>query len=187
MMKETKTGLVLLAGVLLIGGCSAPSQLPEADGPSAAEKESERAQPDWYRTDFSLERAGGDFQVQAAALGSDSVSAAEKAVRIARLRLESEMSSQLEEIRRSAVGDGGGERLDNPDFIQVLRNAESLLGESASRDRIEVMITGFAPSRRAFAQLRLSREKVIALLEAELSAHETAWNAFRSSAAFSRW
>lgn len=187
MKKEMKTGLMLLAGVLFIGGCTATSQLPEADGPSAAEKESERAHPEWYRTDFSLEHSGGDFLVQAAALGSDSASAAEKAVRIARLKLESEMSSQLEEIRRSAVSEGEGERLESPDFIRVLRNAESLLGKSASRDRLEVMITGSAPIRRAFAQLRLSKEEIVTLMESELSAHQTAWDVLRGSAAFSRW
>lgn len=178
---------VLLAGILVLVGCSGPSQLSDADSPAPVEEESERAHPDWYRTDFSLERTGGEFQVQAAALGPDSASAAENAVRIARLRLESEMSSQLEEIRRSAVREGNGERLENPDFIRVLRNTEALLGKTASRDRIEVMIIGTAPSRRAFVQLRFSREEVIALLESELSAHEAAWNAFRGSAAFSRW
>ncbi|MDZ7773884.1 MAG: hypothetical protein U5K31_14255 [Balneolaceae bacterium] len=187
-MYRRTLGALLIAGGLLLVGCSAPS--PAIQDNPQTQPEAETSWPGWYRADTPLQTTGsGGWTLHAAALGADSARAASAALQHARKNLSSQLSEQLEQVRRSvasteAAKDTG---VAESSFVMALRKAERELGALAERERTEAQLSDEASSWRAFVEVRMDKQVLTRHLEQALSSHATAWQALRGSDGYRLW
>lgn len=187
-MYRRTLGALLLAGGLLLAGCSAPS--PATRDRPQADTETDAPWPGWYRADAPLQASSaGGWTLHAAALGADSARAAAAALQHARGELSSQLSSQLEQVRSrvassEAAKDTG---MGSSAFVLALRKAEKDLGGLASRVRVEARPSGQASSWRAFVEIRLTKQELTQHLQQALASHMAAWQVLKSSRAYRQW
>lgn len=168
----------ILAGFLTIGflGCSPTEKITEQ-----ADEEG-GLYPAWYES-AEFVQDSVSFHGYAMAVSSDSVVAMANAELQARVNLESHLAAKLESVREELEDNGSGIAT-NTDFIITLRNAHNSIQEAAdagskSAQREE----GYY---RGFAQVSISKSKLVDLLERGFSGKDSYWQEFRSSGLFQK-
>lgn len=183
-------GALLVAGGLLLAGCSAPSPATQDSPQPQTDTPTDTPGPGWYRADAPLSNtSSGVWTLHAAALGADSARAAMMAVRQARSSLASQLSTQLEQVRQQVASSEEGKDmgLGEPAFLLALRKAEREWETMASRSKVVASPSDQASSWRAFVELRLAKEDLTRHLGQALSSHKAAWEVLRGSDPYRAW
>lgn len=171
---------LLLSGVLfallLATGCTTTE--PAAGTEKTVAPAADVPYPAWYRAEGGMVESGGNYIVQAAALGTDSAAAVARAWEKARAGLEAGISQKIESARKKAVS--GKSAVAGPKFLVALRNAESgISGEVQRSNAAARAIDGYS-GYRGFVEVRISRAAVSELMARSLSAHSALWSSIEA-------
>lgn len=180
-MYRIVTSIILFISCGIVLSCSGTEQTTQQP---VSEKEEVQKYPSWYPKQ-EVESNDGIMSGYATAVGKDSNSAVSKAVSWAKSELKSSVSDRLENIRLEALEEsGGGSGLDNPKFLIALRKSTDNVGSLMETGNTEVKTVEGYDSYRSFAEVSVSKDKLIEHLEGNLSGHEQAWTAMKESKAF---
>lgn len=168
--------------LIIVAGCSGTTeQLVEE--PSGQEDETF---PGWFHHSTEISRDSVSFYSYATAIDSDSSRVLAKAENQAKAEFVAGLSELMEDIRNAAVNEEGQiPALADRSFILALRNAEADMEQQLTVLNRDVEREDPYNRYRGFVELSVSREKLIAALDASLSAHSESWQAMKSSTAFS--
>lgn len=138
--------------------------------------------PEWYDDSEAVTENDSLILTYGTALAGDVDVAKEKSAAVAKDRLHSAISEQIENIRSETSDDDSA--LDSPAFILSLRKAEKAAAESASESRSDVEEVGDYDSYRGFSEVTITKEGLLEEIENRLTAYQNAWNALKASQAF---
>ncbi len=169
--------LVISLGILL--SCAGASQTAQDSEPMKVDQ-----YPAWY-PDQKVVSGEKEISAYATAIGEDSASAVSKAVEWAQTELRSGVGDKLEEVRSKAMEEYGSDsELDSPQFLIVLRKANKAVDSLIGTGRTEAKTVEGYDSYRSFAEVTVSKEKLINEIGDLLSDHKENWQKLRESKAF---
>lgn len=144
--------------------------------------------PEWYNANQPFTPSKVGYKANATALAADSSAAAQKALTHAEEELKSGISERLEAIRKEAADElGNSSGLNTPGFVVTLRKAETNIIHALKKANMEIDPNETYSGYRAFAEAAVDKKALIRELDEAMERYKTAWNAMKTSQAFSKF
>ena len=180
--------LLVVITASLLAACSTTSKSVESPVGSGDKSQQEmQSTPAWF-TKESVSYDTDSISAFGTAIGSDSSTTVSKAEKRAELLLQQSVSDKLEELRSEAVKELGSDAgLDDPGFLIALRKADNAVADIVSTAQAGIEGVQDQQSVRGFAEVSVSKEKLIERIDQRLAAHEKAWANLKSSASFKKF
>lgn len=165
------TSLIFTSVIL---SCSSTGKLTDSNG--------DGNYPQWYQASgFSVDSSA--YSGYATAIAADSSAAISRAEKQARAQLESRIAEKLENVRQE-LEESGSTNAASADFILTLRNAHNSVEKEA--DLAEGEAKSGETHFRGFAQVTITRDDLMSVLESGFSGKSSYWNELRSAESFSQ-